>query len=40
MRYMLEILPVQYFAPDVETTDFKYILIVSMLAVWVVTSPK
>ena len=39
-RYMLEMLPVQYLAPGVERTDCQCILIVSMEAVLVVTSPK
>jgi hypothetical protein len=36
---ILDMPAVQYFAPGVETTEFQYILIVSIDAVCVVTSP-
>ena len=38
-RYMLEMLPVQYRALDVDTTLFQWVLVVSIEAVCVETLP-
>ena len=39
MRYIFNILPVQYRASCVNTTEFQFALIVSSDTVWVVTPP-